>query len=173
MLVVDPTPHVTGTVATDTQGGSIPGSRTLSLAPKLNNALMVGSDDTAALTSAGGYPAEITLPPSACCWTCWTTSVYRRKNKNATKDTRVAEWWFKAREGAYNTYMTRAVARKKLCPWLNSLRRHLGCFWCLHLKSALGSRIIQKNQKKKWLRQLLRIASYWLRPWWLMNSWND
>lgn len=52
MLVVAPTPHVTGTAVTDTPGGSIPGSRTLSLAPKLNKALMVGSDDTAALTSA-------------------------------------------------------------------------------------------------------------------------
>lgn len=52
ILVVAPTPHVTGTAVTDTPGGSIPGSRTLSLAPKLNKALMVGSDDTAALTSA-------------------------------------------------------------------------------------------------------------------------
>lgn len=52
MLVVATTPEVTGTAATDTPGGSIPGRRTLSLAPRLNNALMVGSEDTAALTSA-------------------------------------------------------------------------------------------------------------------------
>ena len=51
--VVTATPEVTGTAATDTPGGSIPGNKTLSFAPRLNKALIVGSEDTAAFTSAG------------------------------------------------------------------------------------------------------------------------
>ena len=55
LVVATGTPVVTGTVATDTPGGNIPGSRTLSFAPRLSKALIVGSDDTAALTSAEEY----------------------------------------------------------------------------------------------------------------------